>query len=282
MKIVVTGANGQLGTDVMARLKEKGIEAIGADISDFDITDGEQTLSFFLKKKPDAVIHCAAYTAVDKAESEPELCEKVNAVGSKNIAEASKAVGAKCLYISTDYVFGGSGEEPYEVDSPKAPVNRYGETKLAGENAVKQNNDKYFIVRTSWVFGLNGANFVKTMLRLGAQREEVAVVNDQIGSPTFTEDLAALLCDMIVTEKYGEYHASNEGFCSWAEFAAEIMKLAGNGCRVRGISSDEYKSAAARPKNSRLSKASLDNAGFDRLPGWQNALQRYFEKSKQN
>lgn len=277
MKILVTGAAGQLGTDVLKRLSLLGQDAVGVDVNDFDITNREKTLEYFEREKPGAVIHCAAFTAVDRAESERETCRAVNVTGSENIAAAANAVGAKCLYISTDYVFGGSGDTPYETDDEKAPINYYGETKLAGENAVKAECEKHFIVRTSWVFGRNGANFVKTMLRLAGTNPVVRVVCDQIGSPTFTEDLAVLLCDMIMTEKYGEYHATNEGYCSWADFAEEIMKLSGSDCAVNRISSEEYVCAAARPKNSRLSKASLDRAGLERLPNWHDALKRYFD-----
>ena len=276
MKVLVTGARGQLGTDVCARLEACGIEAIPADKEDFDITDREQVNAFFEKKKPDAVIHCAAYTAVDRAEEEAEICRRVNVEGSANVAAAAQSVKAKMLYVSTDYVFGDNGNEPIETDGEKKPLNVYGRTKLDGENAVLAACDKAFIVRVSWVFGRNGANFVKSMIRLGEANSELKVVCDQVGSPTFTEDLAALLCDMIRTEKYGVYHATNEDYCSWADFATEIMKLSGAQCRVIPIPSSEYRTAAVRQLNSRLSKASLDENGFDRLPPWRDALARYF------
>lgn len=275
MKILVTGAKGQLGTDVMLRLEELGIDCVGAGHEDFDITDPEACDAFISSAAPDVVIHCAAYTAVDRAESERELCRKINVDGSGNVASACEKAGAACLYISTDYVFGGDGETPYEVNDGKNPVNFYGLTKLEGENAVLSSCSRCYIVRVSWIFGHHGANFVETMLRLGASRGEVSVVNDQIGSPTFTEDLAKTVCEIAVSGRYGVYHATNEGFCSWAEFAAEIMKEAGLNCRVKPIPSSEYPTAAARPKNSRLSKAFLDEAGVERLPSWQDALRRY-------
>lgn len=276
MRVIVTGAGGQLGTDVMKELISLGYEAIPADLPTLDITDKEKTVSFIAEINPDAVIHCAAYTAVDLAETEREKCRSINVGGTENIAYACRKCGAKLLYLSTDYVFGGKGNIPYEIDSEISPCNYYGETKYQGEEAVRK-NEKHFIVRISWVFGKNGRNFVKTMLRLSQERDEISVVNDQIGSPTYTPDLAYLLCKMIATEKYGTYHATNEGYCSWAEFAAKIMGLSGSKTRIIPISSAEYKSAAARPENSRMSKISLDENGFDRLPSWQNALERYFK-----
>lgn len=274
MKIVVTGASGQLGTDVMLRLKEIGAAAVAADISVLDITDREAVESFIAREKPDGVIHCAAYTNVDNAESEREKCRLINEKGTKNIAAACEKHGAKLLYISTDYVFDGRGNEPFETDSPTAPCNFYGETKLGGERAAAICT-RLFIVRISWVFGKNGKNFVKTMLCLSKERDEIRVVDDQVGTPTYTEDLAVLLCNMISTEKYGVYHATNEGVCSWAQFASEIMKLSDSETKIIPISSKEYPSPAARPANSRLSKASLDLAGFERLPAWQDALKRF-------
>lgn len=280
MKILVTGANGQLGYDVVKELADRKIEVVSADINDVDITDKAAVLSYIEQLCPDAVIHCAAYTAVDKAEDEPDTCNAVNIEGSKNIAIACESIGAKLVYISTDYVFGGEGNDPFETDSPKNPVNGYGRSKLAGEEAVQSICTRSFIVRTSWVFGQNGTNFVKTMLRLGAEKEEITVVCDQIGSPTYTPDLAALLCDMVQTEKYGVYHATNEGFCSWAIFAAEIMKQAGLPAKVVPVLNADYKMKAARPLNSCLSKSSLDTAGFQRLPPWQGALKRFLSELK--
>ena len=227
--------------------------------------------------RPTAIIHCAAYTAVDKAEDEPELCRAVNAAGTGELARLAKEIGAKFLYISTDYVFPGTGEDFYEPEDEKAPCNVYGESKLLGEEAAREALEELFIVRISWVFGENGKNFVKTMLQLAETHEELSVVGDQIGSPTYTRDLARLLADMIVTEKYGVYHATNEGTCSWAELAAEALRCAGKKTRVRAIKTEEYPTKAKRPKNSRLSKKCLDDAGFSRLPDWRDAVARYVE-----
>lgn len=280
MKIIVTGAKGQLGSDVMLRLEETGIQAIGADIDVLDITDESAVNSFFERSNADGVIHCAAYTNVDLAESQREICRKINADGTRNIASACEKYGMKLLYLSTDYVFDGKGTEPFETDSLKAPCNFYGETKLDGENEAARLCKKLFIVRISWVFGENGKNFVKTMLRLAAEKPEISVVCDQIGSPTYTKDLAVLLCEMISGCKYGVYHATNEGYCSWAEFAQRIMELSKSEAKIIPISSSEYKSAAVRPANSRLSKSSLDIGGFSRLPSWESALQRFLANEK--
>lgn len=279
MKILVTGVNGQLGHDVVKRLEALGMQAIPADVNVFDITDENAVNAFFESKKPDAVIHCAAYTAVDKAESECEKCYAVNVLGTMNIAAAAEKAGAKIIYISSDYVFGAKGEKVLETSDRKSPLNHYGVTKLSGENAVIEKCSKAFVVRTSWVFGANGANFVKTMLRLGKERSEISVVDDQVGSPTYTKDLAVLLCEMVRSTAYGIYHATNEDYCSWAEFAKEIMSLAGLECTVKPIKTSEYPTDARRPLNSRLSKASLDEAGFERLPCWQDALKRYMEET---
>ena len=281
MKVLVTGVNGQLGYDVVKALNARGIECRGVDLEDFDITDKKAAMDYVKSYAPDAVVHCAAYTAVDRAEEDEETCYRVNVTGTGNLAAVCKELNAKILYVSTDYVYGGKGAEPFEPADAVDPKSVYGRTKLGGEEAVRANTDKYFIVRTSWVFGKNGNNFVKTMLRLGAERENVSVVDDQIGSPTYTPDLARLICDMIVTEKYGIYHGTNENFCSWAEFAAEIMKMGGRKCTVIPIPSSEYPAKAERPLNSRLSKKCLDEAGFERLPSWQNALERYFEELKE-
>ncbi len=280
MKIIVTGSKGQLGTDVISELEKNGIEAVGADLPELDITDSEAVERFVSESKADAVIHCAAFTNVDIAETDKEICRRVNAYGTLNIARSCAKHNMKILYISTDYVFSGEGDVPFETDSPTKPCNYYGESKLAGEKAVTENCDKYFIVRISWVFGENGKNFVKTMLRLSKERKEITVVNDQIGSPTYTKDLSKLLCNMVVTEKYGTYHASNEGFCSWAEFASKIMELSGEKTKIIPVTSDEYKSVAKRPSNSRLSKSSLDDSGFARLPHWQDALERFLNNIK--
>ena len=278
MKILVTGYNGQLGYDVVKELNYRSVECRGVDREDFDITDRDETVGYICDYAPDAVIHCAAYTAVDRAEDDEENCRKVNADGTENISVACEKLRAKMLYVSTDYVYGGDGEAPFETDSPTNPKNVYGVTKLEGEKAVMKYIDKFFIVRTSWVFGINGSNFVKTMLRLGDEKENLNVVCDQVGSPTYTPDLARLICDLIVTEKYGIYHGTNENFCSWAEFAAEIMKLGGKKTVINPVPSSEYPTKAERPHNSRLSKKCLDEAGIKRLPTWQDALKRFLKE----
>lgn len=278
MKILVTGVGGQLGYDVCKVLDARHIENKGVDLVDFDITDAQATRNYILSYQPDAVIHCSAWTAVDKAEDELDMVRAVNVEGPRNIAAACKEIGAKMLYLSTDYVFPGTGDRFYEPDDPTGPLGAYGETKLGGELAVKELLDRYFIVRISWVFGKNGNNFVKTMLRLAETKSELNVVCDQIGSPTYTADLAPLLCDMIVTDQYGTYHATNEGICSWAEFAEEIFRLAGKQVKVNHIPTSEYPTRAVRPLNSRMSKNKLVQAGFTRLPHWKDALQRYLKE----
>ena len=283
MKILVTGAKGQLGQDLMAELAGRRIEAVGVDVEDMDITDGEACRRVIFREKPDAVIHCAAYTAVDAAEDNLELCRRVNAEGTRNIAKVCGDLDCKMMYISTDYVFNGQGERPWEPDDPREPLNVYGLTKYEGEIAVEQNLQKYFIVRIAWVFGLYGKNFVRTMLRLGKERGEVSVVNDQIGSPTYTPDLARLLADMIQTEKYGRYHATNEGLCSWYEFACEIFRQAGMAdVKVTPVDSSGFPAKAKRPFNSRMSKEKLTENGFERLPAWQDALRRYLTALREN
>lgn len=273
--ILVTGVNGQLGFDVIRELNKRKIECLGIGRQELDITDEKAVNDYILKLKPECVIHCAAYTAVDKAEDESEICYKVNVSGTENVAKACNKINAKMIYISTDYVFDGKGEAPFEVDGHIAPLSVYGKTKYEGEVKVKANLEKYFIVRISWVFGINGNNFVKTMIRLGKEKESLNVVCDQIGSPTYTADLALLLCEMAVSEKYGVYHATNEGTCSWAEFATAIMKKAGLNCKINFIPTSEYKTKAVRPLNSRLSKNSLIDGGFDLLPRWEDALNIY-------
>jgi len=282
MKVLVTGYAGQLGFDVIKALQERAIDCIGVTRQDFDLTDFAATRHFIEAYAPDAIIHCSAYTAVDRAEDEPELCQQVNCAAVRNLAEVCRDQKAKLMYISTDYVFPGDGTAFYEADAPKGPKNVYGKTKLAGEMAVQEILAEYFIVRISWVFGINGKNFVKTMLALGKTRNKLTVVGDQIGSPTYTADLAALLCDMVVTEKYGVYQATNEGLCSWAEFAQEIFDQAGLAVKVLPVSSAEYPTKASRPHNSRLSKKSLDAAGFKRLPAWQDAVGRYLRELQEN
>ena len=277
MKVLVTGVGGQLGYDVIKELQKRNIECIGVDKVEFDVTDFEAAYKFIINYMPDAVIHCSAYTAVDKAEDESELCHLVNAVGTENIAKICKEIDAKMIYISTDYVFDGTKDGYYEVDDIPNPINVYGKTKLAGEKAVQEIIDKYFIVRISWVFGINGNNFVKTMLRLGKERSELNVVADQIGSPTYTADLAQLLVDMVQTDKYGIYHATNEGVCSWAEFAEGIFRVAGMDVRVNHITTSEYPTRAKRPMNSRMIKQILKKRGFAYLPIWEDALKRFLE-----
>jgi dTDP-4-dehydrorhamnose reductase len=276
--ILVTGAKGQLGSDVVAELKERNMEHLGIDIAELDITDGDAVFGYITKLKPTCIIHCAAYTAVDKAEDEPELCMKVNVDGTENIARVCKDINAEMIYISTDYVFDGKSDTPYETDAPTAPLQIYGKSKLAGEEAVKHHLDKHYIVRTSWVFGHNGNNFVKTMLKLARTRDEIDVVCDQVGSPTYTPDLAPLLCDMAMSGRYGTYHATNEGFCSWTEFAEEIIRQSGSTCKVNPITTGQYSAKAARPRNSRLSKANLDRMGFMKLPEWKSSLTRFLKE----
>ena len=283
MKVFVTGVKGQLGHDVMNELSRRGIEGIGADVDEMDITDPEACRRVIAEARPGAVIHCAAYTAVDEAEKHPELCLKVNAQGTRNIAEVCRSLDIKMMYISTDYVFDGQGTRPWEPDDARDPLNVYGQAKYEGELAIEELLEKYFIVRIAWVFGVNGKNFIKTMLRLGKERGAVSVVDDQIGSPTYTFDLARLLVDMIQTEAYGRYHATNEGLCSWYEFAEEIFKQAGmEDVSVTPVSTEAYTAAypgqARRPMNSRISKDKLEEKGFKRLPPWQDALRRYLEE----
>lgn len=278
--VLVTGANGQLGFDVVKELNKRNIKCLGIDIEDLDITNEIDVNEYMTNLKPECVIHCAAYTAVDRAEDEEKICTKVNVYGTENIAKACKKIDAKMIYISTDYVFDGQGDKAFEVDGNIQPLSVYGKTKYQGELKVKELLDKYFIVRISWVFGLNGNNFIKTMLRLGAEKESLNVVCDQIGSPTYTADLAPLVCDIAVSEKYGIYHATNEGVCSWAEFANEIMKKAELKCKINAIPTCEYSTKAVRPFNSRLSKKSLVDNGFELLPTWKDALNRYLIEIK--
>ena len=277
MRVLVTGVKGQLGYDVMNELKKQGLTGIGVDVDEMDITDAEACRRVITEAKPDAVIHCAAYTAVDAAEQNMELCRKVNAGGTRNIAEVCKSLDIKMMYISTDYVFNGQGTRPWEPDDKREPLNVYGQTKYEGELAV-ETLEKFFLVRIAWVFGVNGKNFIKTMLNLGKTRDHLTVVADQIGSPTYTYDLARLLVDMIETDKYGRYHATNEGLCSWYEFACEIFKQAGMNVTVSPVTSDQYPAKAKRPMNSRMDKSKLDEMGFERLPSWQDALGRYLKE----
>lgn len=278
MKVLVTGESGQLGYDVCLALQRRGVAHKGLSSKDLDIRDGAAVRRMLEEYRPDGVIHCAAYTGVDRAEEEPEACFAVNALGTRNIARACALTGAKLLYISTDYVFPGTGERFYAPEDETGPLSVYGKSKLEGERAVKELLDRFFIVRTSWVFGKNGGNFIRTMLRLSETNDRVKVVADQVGSPTYTADLAPLLCDMIQTEKYGVYHITNEGVCSWAELAGAVFAAAGRNTEVQRVTTEEYGAKAPRPKNSRLSKAKLTEQGFSRLPPWQDALERYLKE----
>lgn len=281
MKVLVTGVKGQLGYDVVKELTKRNHEAVGVDIEEMDITDFSAVEKVLTAVKPDAVIHCAAWTAVDAAEDNADKVMKINVDGTANIAKVCKAIDAKMVYISTDYVFDGTGEAPWGPDCKDyAPQNVYGISKLGGEKAVAEILSKYFIVRIAWVFGKNGNNFIKTMLRLSETHDTLRVVDDQIGTPTYTYDLSRLLVDMIETEKYGYYHATNEGgYISWAEFASEIFKQAKKSTKVIPVTTAEYGlSKAKRPFNSRLDKSKLTLNGFERLPLWQDALKRYLEE----
>ncbi|MCH6267003.1 dTDP-4-dehydrorhamnose reductase [Neobacillus citreus] len=275
MKILVTGYTGQLGYDVVREGQSRGFEIIGVGSKDFNITDELVVNDYVKNLNPNVIIHCAAYTAVDKAEDDKENCWNVNVNGTKYLAKTAREINAKFMFISTDYVFEGTGELPFiETDRPD-PVGYYGLTKYEAEQVVQSLLSEWFIVRISWVFGLNGHNFVKTMLRLAETREELNVVGDQVGSPTNTSDLSRLLLDMIQTNKYGIYHATNEGFCSWAEFAREIFRIAGKTTKVNSITTEEYPTRAVRPKNSRLSKQKLIENGFEPLPDWKDSLKAY-------
>ncbi len=276
MKVLVTGAKGQLGYEVVRELYKRGHEAAGVDVEEMDITDGAAVRTVMEAEKPDAVIHCAAWTAVDAAEDQPDACRLINADGTRHVAEACRDLGCKLMYISTDYVFDGEGTRPWEPDDAvTVPQNVYGQTKYEGEQAICACLDRYFIVRTAWVFG-RGKNFIKTMLKLGETHPVLTVVDDQFGTPTYTFDLARLLVDMIETEKYGYYHATNEGgYISWYAFAREIFSQAGMDVFVKPVSSEEYGAKAKRPVNSRMSKQKLTENGFTLLPPWQDALSRY-------
>ena len=301
MEVFVTGVGGQLGHGVMSELHKRGYEGVGSDIApqysgvadcsavttmpyvQLDITDKAAVTEVLMAVKPDVVVHCAAWTAVDMAEDDDkvEKVRAINAGGTQNIADVCKALDCKMVYISTDYVFDGQGEKPWEPDCKDyKPLNVYGQTKLEGELAVSGTLEKYFIVRIAWVFGLNGKNFIKTMLTVGKKYDTVRVVNDQIGTPTYTLDLSRLLVDMIETDKYGYYHATNEGgYISWYDFTCEIFRQAGYTTNVVPVTTEEYGlSKAARPFNSRLEKKKLVEAGFEPLPTWQDALSRYLKE----
>lgn len=279
MKVLVTGVKGQLGGDVVACLEAQNVPCWGVDIDDFDLTDEKAVRQAVLGYAPDVIVHCAAYTAVDKAEDEGrEVCRKVNVEGTRNMAQCAKELDAKFMYFSTDYVFPGTGTTPYVEEDATGPSNFYGLTKLKGEQAVKELLTKYFTLRISWVFADHGHNFIRTMLRLSETHDTLTVVNDQIGSPTYCPDVAKLVCEMIRTEQYGTYHVTNEGLCSWYDFAVEIFRQAGKKVTVKPVTSEEYgASKAVRPKNSRMSKDKLEQAGFHRLPAWQDALTRFLK-----
>lgn len=294
MKIFVTGVCGQLGYDVVNELKKRGHEAVGSDILDetsadceyikLDITDAEVVKKVILSVQPDVIVHCAAWTAVDAAEDEENIPKvyEINVDGTTNLAKICKDIDAKMIYISTDYVFNGQGTEPWKPDCKDyAPLSVYGKTKLEGELAVASNLDKYFIVRIAWVFGTNGKNFIKTMINVGKNHDEVRVVSDQIGTPTYTYDLSRLLVDMAESDKYGYYHATNEGgYISWYDFTCEIYRQAGMSTKVIPVTTEEYGlSKAARPFNSRLDKSKLKENGFSPLPVWQDALARFLNSN---
>lgn len=276
--IIVTGAAGQLGGDVCRILKENNIPHKGIDKADVDITSESAVTDFFASTDFDVLIHCAAYTAVDKAEEEKELCFNINAKGTENLAKVCRDKNAAIIYISTDYVFSGEGEKPFEADDEKCPLSVYGKSKSEGEKAVTELCEKYFIVRTSWVFGEQDRNFIATMLRLSQTRDEINVVCDQTGSPTYSKDLALLLTEMAQTEKYGVYHCTNEGFCSWYELAEKVFEYKEIPIKLNPVTSEEYITPARRPKNSRLSKKSLIENGFSLLPRWEDAVERYLNE----
>ena len=289
MKALVTGVKGQLGYDVVNELTKRGYEAVGVDIEDMDITDEVSVNKVIKECNPDVVVHCAAWTAEDAAEDEENIPKvmAVNAKGTENIAKVCKEIDAKMIYISTDYVFNGQGETPWKPDDERDPLNVYGQSKYEGELAVTSLLEKYYIVRIAWVFGVNGKNFIKTMINLGQTHDKLTVVSDQIGTPTYTYDLARLLVDMAETDKYGIYHATNEGgYISWYDFTVEIMKQAGQydekyaKIQVSPVSSDAYPAKAKRPSNSRMNKDKLKENGFTPLPTWQDALGRYLKDAK--
>ncbi|PFM78965.1 dTDP-4-dehydrorhamnose reductase [Bacillus sp. AFS077874] len=275
MKVLVTGYGGQLGYDVVQECEQRGLNVKGCSRKELDITKKESVFSLVDSYKPDVIIHCAAYTAVDKAEDDKENCWNVNVEGTRSLVEAAKKHHSKFIYISTDYVFNGKGESPFSEGDQPDPIGYYGLTKYEGEKVVQSFIENYFIIRISWVFGVNGNNFIKTMLRLSETRNELNIVGDQIGSPTYTVDLARLIVELVKSDKYGIYHATNEGFTSWADFAEEIFKQTDSKTLVKSIASEDYPIRAARPKNSRLAKQKLVENGFQSLPSWQDALARY-------
>lgn len=273
--ILVTGSTGQLGSDVVKELLKRGYSTLSPNRSELNLCSEDNIRNYILNSNCEAIVHCAAYTQVDKAEDEKDLCIKINATATKHIVKCAKILDIPMIYISTDYVFDGTKDGEYTENDETNPINIYGESKLAGEKYVQEILDKYYIVRTSWVFNINGKNFIETMLRLSKANNQLSIVNDQIGSPTYTKDLSRLLVDMLETSKYGLYHATNEGYCSWYEFANTIFKLANINIDIKAINSNEYASRAKRPMNSKLSKDKLIEYGFKPLPHWEDALKDY-------
>ena len=273
--ILVTGSTGQLGSDVVKELLKRGYSTLSPNRSEFNLCSEDSIRNYILNSNCEAIVHCAAYTQVDKAEDEKDLCIKINTTATKHIVKCAKILDIPMIYISTDYVFDGTKDGEYTENDETNPINIYGESKLAGEKYVQEILDKYYIVRTSWVFNINGKNFIETMLRLSKTNNQLSIVNDQIGSPTYTRDLSRLLVDMLETNKYGLYHATNEGYCSWYEFANTIFKLANINIDIKEINSNEYASRAKRPLNSKLSKDKLIEYGFKPLPHWEDALKDY-------
>ena len=273
--ILVTGSTGQLGSDVVKELLKRGYSTLSPNRSELNLCSEDNIRNYISNSNCEAIVHCAAYTQVDKAEDEKDLCIKINATATKHIVKCAKILDIPMIYISTDYVFDGTKDGKYTENDETNPINIYGESKLAGEKYVQEILDKYYIVRTSWVFNINGKNFIETMLRLSKANNQLSIVNDQIGSPTYTKDLSRLLVDMLETSKYGLYHATNEGYCSWYEFANTIFKLANINIDIKAINSNEYASRAKRPMNSKLSKDKLIEYGFKPLPHWEDALKDY-------
>lgn len=280
MKVLVTGATGQLGTDLMTELHKREINAVGIGSKDCDITNMSEVRKCISKYEPTVIIHCACYTAVDKAEEETEKCILVNATGTENIVKVCKENNIELMYISTDYVFDGKGTIPWKTNAIRNPQSVYGKSKYMGEIAVQNNLTNYYIVRISWIYGLHGKNFVKAILKKAETSNEILVVNDQIGTPTYTVDIAKAITDIIRSRKFGIYHVSNEGYCSWFEFAKKVFEKMDKEVNVVPISSDEYPAKADRPKNSRLDKSEYINNGFEPLPNWENALERFIAEYK--
>lgn len=278
MKVLITGVNGQLGWEVARRLTQLKVEHLGVDVDTLDITDADAVVSCVCDYHPDVIVHCAAYTDVDKAETEPEVCCRVNGMGTLNMVRAALRINAKLLYVSTDYVFDGSGDAPYPVDAARRPLNIYGQSKLQGEEVIQSLMTRYFIVRSSWIYGVHGENYMKTTLLQAGDHREPAYAADQVGAPTYAPDLARLICEMIRTNRYGVYHAAAEGVTSRADAAQYLLTLAGKRSRVKAAPTVNYPGKAHRPLNSRLSMASLDAAGFSRLPDWKNSLANYLNE----